>query len=90
LPSIDSYLQNKFSREDALFNGEKIFDIDKGQLNVLMVAKLLKVMPQRVYYMLRRGDMPFEKKGQYIVIHLCELEKRFKIKNRTLLDSKIS
>lgn len=81
LPSIDNYLQNKFSREYAKVNGELVYDLDKGRLSVLMVAKMLKITPQRVYYLIRHGVIKAEKRGWYTVVHQEDLERDFKIKN---------
>lgn len=89
LPSIEKYQRSKFTREEVIFQGERVFDAEKGHLNVLMVAKLLRIKTYQVYNLIKRGEIKVHKKGRWNVIYREELEKTFDLKNRDLFTSKI-
>lgn len=72
--ALDDYCAHKFSREHRRYNGELVFDPEKGRLSVGQVAKMLsselkrRVQNQYVYYMLRQGRLKGERLGSTWVI----------------------
>ncbi len=72
---LEAYRLNKFNRDRTVFQGELVFDIDKGHLSIAHVAKALSQAlkrpynQQRIYYMIRTGDLKaFKKGGLYVIL----------------------
>lgn len=75
LADLEEYRQNKYSREKSMFDGELIFDREKGYYSVKQVAERLKVPAQKIYYATRVGLLPAHRKGAAWVIHVDDIEK---------------
>lgn len=71
---VDDYRANKYNRDCRVMDGEPVFDLEKGFLSVNHVAKTIAAMlrrpypTQRIYYLIRRGEMKAFKKGGSWVI----------------------
>lgn len=71
---LDSYRSLKYHVHKRVYNGEKIFDVDRGHFSVLEVATTIAEMlgrpynPQKIYYYLRIGSIRAVKKGTVWVI----------------------
>ena len=68
------YREQKYSRTKSMFNGELLFDNDKGYYSVNQVAKMLDVPAQKIYYATRVGLMKATRRGAAWVIHKSEIE----------------
>jgi excisionase family DNA binding protein len=59
------------------FNGEPLFDIEKGYYSVNHLSKLLGKDVQTIYYLIRMGKIDAMKKGGAIVIKREEVERLY-------------
>lgn len=87
---IDRYRINKYNRDEREINGERIFSVEKGTFSVPQVAKIIHVelkIPynvQRVYHLIRTGQLKCSKCGATFIvkrehlIKLIELERNVK------------
>jgi len=75
LRDLEEYRSNKYSRAKSMFDGELLFDNEKGYYSVNQVAKMLKVPAQKVYYALRTGMLKSSRKGAAWVIHVSDVER---------------
>jgi predicted DNA-binding protein YlxM (UPF0122 family) len=69
LDDLDSYRNQKYSRTKSMFDGELLFDNQKGFHSVNQVAKILGVPAQKIYYATRVGLLKAIRKGAAWVIH---------------------
>ena len=69
LEDLEEYRRKKYSRAKSTFDGELIFDNEKGYFSVNQVAKMLGVPPQKIYYATRIGLLKAIRKGAAWVIH---------------------
>jgi hypothetical protein len=69
LADLEEYRRKKYSRAKSTFDGELIFDNEKGYFSVNQVAKMLGVPPQKIYYATRIGLLKAIRKGAAWVIH---------------------
>ena len=74
LEDLEEYRKQKYSRSKSTFDGELLFDNNKGYFSINQVARLLKVPAQKIYYATRSGYMKAERKGAAWVIHTEEVE----------------
>ncbi len=74
LNDLDEYRKHKYSRTKSIFNGELLFDNNKGYYSVNQVAKMLGVPAQKIYYATRVGLMKATRKGAAWVIHSNEIK----------------
>ncbi len=69
LQDLEDYRKGKYSREKSTFEGELIFDRQKGYYSVNQVAKMLGVPAQKIYYATRVNMLKAIRKGAAWVIH---------------------
>ena len=69
LDDLEEYRKQKYSRTKSTFNGELLFDNQKGYFSVNQVAEMLNVPAQKIYYATRIGLMQAIRKGAAWVIH---------------------
>lgn len=69
LDDLEEYRKQKYSRTKSTFNGELLFDNNKGYFSVNQVAEMLNVPAQKIYYATRIGLMQAIRKGAAWVIH---------------------
>ena len=74
LDDLEAYRKQKYSRSKSMFQGELVFDNDKGFHSVNQVAKMLKVPAQKIYYATRIGQLKAQRKGAAWVIHTTDVE----------------
>ena len=74
LEDLEEYRRQKYSRAKSTFNGELLFDNQKGYYSVNQVAKMLGVPAQKIYYATRIGMLKATRKGAAWVIHRSELQ----------------
>ena len=73
LDDLEEYRKNKYSRTKSMFDGELLFDQNKGFYSVGQAAKLLKVPAQKIYYATRVGLLKAHRKGAAWVIHIDDI-----------------
>lgn len=69
LDDLENYRKSKYSRTKSLFNGELLFDNNRGYFSVNQVAEMLEVPAQKIYYATRVGMLKAHRKGAAWVIH---------------------
>lgn len=69
LDDLEDYRRQKYSRTKSLFNGELLFDNDRGFYSVNQVARMLKVPAQKIYYATRIGYLKAQRRGAAWVVH---------------------
>lgn len=69
LDDLEAYRNQKYSRSKSMFEGELVFDSNKGYHSVNQVATMLKVPAQKIYYATRIGQLKAQRKGAAWVIH---------------------
>jgi excisionase family DNA binding protein len=69
LKDLEEYKRLKYSRTRSMFNGELLFDHNKGFYSVAEVSKLLNIPAQKVYYAARSGYLKSSRRGAAWVIH---------------------
>jgi excisionase family DNA binding protein len=74
LEDLDNYRKQKYSRSKSMYNGELLFDNQKGYFSVNQVAKMLNVPAQKIYYATRVGLMKASRRGAAWVIHMNEIK----------------
>ena len=74
LDDLDNYRKQKYSRTKSVFNGELLFDNNKGFYSINQVAKMLGVPAQKIYYATRVGLMKAHRKGAAWVVHITDVK----------------
>ena len=74
LDDLEEYRSNKYSREKSTYNGELLFDNEKGFYSVNQAAKMLGVPAQKIYYATRIGALKASRKGAAWVIHTDDIK----------------
>lgn len=74
LDDLEAYRKQKYSRSKSMYQGELVFDNDKGYHSVNQVAKMLKVPAQKIYYATRIGQLKAHRKGAAWVIHTNDVQ----------------
>lgn len=73
-PHLDKYRKSKWKREST-------YNKSKGEISVVEGAKRLKIPVQKLYYLMRRGIVPYTKKGRAYILNKETLKKvKFKRK----------
>ncbi len=67
---LEEYRKNKYSRTKSMFDGELLFNNDKGYFSVNQVSRMLNIPAQKVYYALRTGMLKSSRKGAAWVVHV--------------------
>lgn len=75
LNDLEEYKKNKYSRKKSLFEGELLFDNQKGFYSINQVAKMLNVPAQKIYYATRVGHLQAFRKGAAWVVKIDEAKK---------------
>lgn len=74
LDDLEEYRKQKYSRTKSTFNGELLFDNNKGYFSVNQVASMLGVPAQKIYYATRVGHLRAIRKGAAWVIHTDDVK----------------
>ncbi|WP_068467409.1 helix-turn-helix domain-containing protein [Candidatus Protochlamydia phocaeensis] len=86
LEDLEDYRRQKYSRSKSVYDGELLFDNNKGYFSVNQVAEMLSVPAQKIYYATRIGLLKAQRKGAAWVIHSDDVkeyqEKYIQKKNR--------
>lgn len=73
LKDLEEYRSNKYSRSKSMFEGELLFDNEKGYFSVNQAADMLGVPAQKIYYATRVGQLKAHRKGAAWVIHTDDI-----------------
>jgi excisionase family DNA binding protein len=71
---LEEYRNQKYSRSKSTFDGELLFDNEKGFFSVNQAAKMLGCPAQKVYYATRIGMLTAVRKGAAWVIHISDVK----------------
>ncbi len=72
---IEEYYAHRRSKDHhSLFNGRKVFDAEKGELSINMVAKEMGLHKASVDYYVRTGKLKTIRRGTYHVVLRKDLE----------------
>lgn len=86
LDDLEDYRRQKYSRTKSVFDGELLFDNNRGFFSVNQVAEMLKVPAQKIYYATRIGLLKASRKGAAWVVHAEDMkeyqDKHVQKKNR--------
>ena len=74
LNDLEDYRRNKYSRTKSTFEGELLFNNEKGYYSVNQTARILGVPAQKVYYATRIGQLKAHRKGAAWVIHVEDIQ----------------
>lgn len=74
IQDLNDYRNNKYSRSKSVFDGEPLYDNNKGYYSVNQAANMLKVPPQKIYYATRCGTLKAERRGAAWVIHYDDIQ----------------
>lgn len=74
LDDLEEYRHQKYSRTKSTFNGELLFDNQKGFYSINQVAKMLGVPAQKIYYATRIGMLKASRKGAAWVVHMDDVK----------------
>lgn len=74
LDDLEAYRKQKYSRTKSTFNGELLFDNNRGYYSINQVAKMLSVPAQKIYYATRVGMLKALRKGAAWVIHVDDVK----------------
>lgn len=69
LDDLSDYREQKYSRSKSVFDGELLFDNNRGYFSVNQVAEMLSAPAQKIYYATRIGLLKAHRKGAAWVIH---------------------
>lgn len=75
LKDLLEYIDKKYSRENYCYQGERLFDKEKGFYSIHQTASMLNVPAQKIYYATRIKQLPSERKGVAWVIKFENIEK---------------
>lgn len=73
IEDLEDYKNNKYSRSKSTFNGELLFDNNRGYYSINQAAKILNVPTQKIYYATRVGQLKASRKGAAWVIHTDDI-----------------
>ena len=74
LDDLDNYRNQKYSRSKSTFNGELLYDNNKGYYSINQVAKMLGVPAQKIYYATRIGLLSASRKGAAWVVNVSDMK----------------
>ncbi|MEM7174775.1 MAG: helix-turn-helix domain-containing protein [Chlamydiota bacterium] len=74
LADLEEYRRQRYSRSKSTYNGELLFDNEKGFYSVGQAAKILGVADQKVYYATRIGMLKASRKGAAWIIHIDDIK----------------
>lgn len=74
LEDLEEYRRQKYSRAKSTFDGELLFDNERGYYSVNQVAKMLGVPAQKIYYATRIGLLKATRKGAAWIIHIDDVK----------------
>jgi len=91
IDDLEEYKKNKYSREKSIYDGELLFDNEKGVFSINQTAKVLNVPAQKIYYATRVGQLKAYRKGAAWVISIDEINqyKEKYLNKRSVFDMQV-
>lgn len=74
LDDLENYRNQKYSRSKSTYNGELLYDNNKGFYSINQVAKMLGVPAQKIYYATRIGLLSASRKGAAWVVNANDMK----------------
>ena len=74
IDDLEEYRRQKYSRSKSVFEGELLFDNNKGYFSINQIAKMLGVPAQKIYYATRIGVLKAVRKGSAWVVHIDDVK----------------
>jgi len=74
LEDLEAYRRDKYSRSKSTFEGELLFDNNKGYYSINQVADMCNVPAQKIYYATRVGHLKAHRKGAAWVVHVEDVK----------------
>lgn len=74
LDDLAEYRKTKYSRTKSTFDGELLFDNNKGYFSINQTAEMLGVPAQKIYYATRVGMLKAHRRGAAWVVHQSDIE----------------
>jgi hypothetical protein len=71
---LERYRAQKYSRTKSTYEGELLFDNNKGYYSINQTAKILGVPAQKIYYATRIGVLKAHRKGAAWVVHVDDIK----------------
>lgn len=71
---LEEYRKQKYSRAKSTFDGELLFDNERGFYSVKQTAEMLGVPVQKIYYATRIGRLKAHRRGSAWVIHVDDIK----------------
>ena len=71
---LEEYRKQKYSRSKSVFNGELLFDNNKGYFSINQTARMLNIPAQKVYYATRVGHLRAHRRGAAWVVHIDDIK----------------
>lgn len=66
--AIDEYRKTKYDRQYSMINGDLKFSPEKNRWSVAQVSKYMSVPINRIYYLVRSGQIRCQRMGSAIVL----------------------
>lgn len=66
---LEEYRRQKYSRSKSVYNGELLFDNEKGYYSINQTARMLSVPVQKIYYATRKGVLKASRRGVAWVVN---------------------
>jgi Helix-turn-helix domain len=73
LDDLEEYRKQRYSRSKSTYNGELLFDNEKGFYSIGQTAKILGVPAQKIYYATRIGLLQASRRGAAWIIHINDI-----------------
>lgn len=70
---LQEYIKEKYDRKHSKYNGEKLFDMNRGTISLARASELLKEDYNHMYYLVRSGKLRAKRKGKAYVLKIADL-----------------
>jgi len=74
IDDLMEYRNQKYSRSKSTYDGELLYDNEKGYYSINQAAKMLNVPAQKLYYATRTGYLKATRKRHAWVLHTDQLK----------------
>ena len=72
---FDAYRATKYSREFSKFNGKPLYQSEHQELSVRQAAKYFGKKDADIYYLVRKGRIPHEKRGAAFILKFEDVKR---------------
>lgn len=71
---VEAYIVRRYNREYAMFEGKPLFNKELGEIGVSQAARKFNVRSQKIYYWLRGGYLPYQRRGAAYILLESDLK----------------